>query len=187
MVAGGFAIATAVPAGSLIGGGLGAGGGTTTTAGVSTLTTIEYTAAQAAQIATTNSAVYLGLNVVYGVVMPEGSPDLPGPGNEVGGLIRSTGGKAVKTLGQRAKEFLSQAIKSSQASKAKYGEQGLVMMAKKADIRLVDRVAKAFGLTEGQRELMHHDYADLKDEFGLIGEEALRELAGHILKEYPNK
>ncbi|MBD1930315.1 MULTISPECIES: SpvB/TcaC N-terminal domain-containing protein [Cyanophyceae] len=51
-------------------------------------TTIQYTAARAAEPIATGTKAYLAASVAYGVTMPPGSPDLPGPGNEVGSLIR---------------------------------------------------------------------------------------------------
>src|SRR5207244_12218564 len=61
-----------------------------------------------------------------------------------------------ETLG----EPLTEAAKRSQTFYDKWRSipDFMLNMATKADIRLVDRIAKEFGLSEGQRELMHHEY-----------------------------
>ncbi|MDZ4853662.1 MAG: SpvB/TcaC N-terminal domain-containing protein [Nitrospirota bacterium] len=84
-----FGLAAAAGPGSLIGGGLNLGGGATTTTGAGTLsTTIQYSAARAAQTVATNTAAYVGVSVAYGVIMPPGSPDIPGPGDDAGRAAR---------------------------------------------------------------------------------------------------
>ena len=55
-------------------------------------------------------------------------------------------------------------------------------MAKKPDIRQIDRITKEEGLTEGQREILHEEITGQGHTL-----EEIREIAKDIKKLYPNK
>lgn len=55
-------------------------------------------------------------------------------------------------------------------------------MAKKPDIKQIDRIVKEEGLTQGQRELLHR--AITKEGYS---PEEIREIAKEIKEPYPNK
>jgi len=117
-----FGTATlAVPAGLTTGGGA-TGGGLSLS--------LNYNAARVIGYASTSAKIYIPASIAYGIIMPPGSPDLPGPGDDIGKSIRTVEGQASQSLGQRAEQFLPEAAKRLEAAKIKYGENGLVMMAK---------------------------------------------------------
>jgi RHS repeat-associated protein len=126
---GGAAVATP---GSLLGGGtassaLAGGGATSAAGGGGLIASAQFTTGQAIQAATSSTAAYFGTSVAYGLVAPPGAPDLPGPGDEFGRTVRAAGKQGGKSLGERAEEFLPEAIKRVDAAKAKYGNSGIVM------------------------------------------------------------
>jgi hypothetical protein len=55
-------------------------------------------------------------------------------------------------------------------------------MAKKRDIRLIDRVQKDIGLSDDQREMLHRDIHGLRLKYQEIVEKAKE-----IRRDYPNK
>jgi hypothetical protein len=60
-------------------------------------------------------------------------------------------------------------------------------MARKRDIKLIDRVQKKYNLTNGQRELLHEELEALKAAGEQLSRETIEDLAKEILELYPNK
>jgi RHS repeat-associated protein len=54
-------------------------------------------------------------------------------------------------------KHLPEARQRLEAAKAKYGDHGLEMMARKSDIRQIDRIVKEVGLNKNQRRLLHDE------------------------------
>ncbi len=78
---------------------------------------------------------------------------------------------------------MPEAQRRLEATKAKYpGMENVKAMARKLDIKQIDRIVKEEGLTQGQRELLHR--AITKEGYPL---EEIREIAKEIKELYPNK
>lgn len=60
-------------------------------------------------------------------------------------------------------------------------------MARKRDLKLIDRVQKKYNLTNGQRELLHDEMEAAKETREQISKETIEELAKDIIELYPNK
>jgi len=63
--------------------------------------------------------------------------------------------KAIKAAGWEA--HLAEAEKRVAASKVKYGDHGLEMMARKTDIKQIDRIVEKTGLSKAQRRILHDE------------------------------
>jgi hypothetical protein len=91
----------------------------------------------------------------------------------------SNASKGAKTV----EDFLPEAQRRLEATKAKYPYmEGIEGMAKKLDIKHIDRIVKEEGLTIGQREILHDEIS--KQGYTL---EKIREIAKEIKELYPNK
>ncbi|HQU44707.1 MAG TPA: hypothetical protein PK867_17970 [Pirellulales bacterium] len=60
-------------------------------------------------------------------------------------------------------------------------------MARKRDIKLIDRVQKKYNLTKGQRRLLHKEMDGLKAAGQQLSKEMIEELAKEIVRLYPNQ
>ncbi|MEJ7608185.1 MAG: putative adhesin [Bryobacteraceae bacterium] len=124
---------------------MGAGGGTTTAASI--LTTIEYTAARAAQTVFTNRAAYMGAAITYGVLAPPGSPDFPGPWDDVGKSFQAyrssaSGAPGGVSPGGTGQALAGHGIETTLAGTARV-PQGTTVVAPPAGMRLPDRLGAA--------------------------------------------
>ena len=85
--------------------------------------------------------------------------------------------------GKTVEDFRPEAERRMAETKAKYPEaEGKKAMAKKQDIKDIDRIAKEEGLTEGQRELLHDEISHQG-----ISLDEIREVAKDMKELYPNK
>ena len=94
---------------------------------------------------------------------------------------------AVKGAQGGWQRFLPEAAKRMDAAKAKYGAEGVLNMAKKADIKQIDRIVREIGLSPGQREIFHEEMRALKGADGLGALDELLELAREIKQSFPGK
>lgn len=83
--------------------------------------------------------------------------------------------------------FLPEAAKRVDAAKAKYGAEGVLNMAKKADIKQIDRIVREIGLSPGQREIFHEELRALKGADGLGAFDDFLDLAREIKQSFPGK
>lgn|GEM_PF-2550721 len=60
--------------------------------------------------------------------------------------------------------------------------QGILNMARKADIKAIDQIVKKVGLSKTQRRLLHDEITKQNHSF-----EEIRKIAEEIKKLYPNK
>ncbi|WP_438006555.1 RHS repeat-associated core domain-containing protein [Sorangium sp. So ce321] len=95
-------------------------------------------------------------------------------------LVARGGGKTVQ-------DFLPESAKRLEAAKLKYGGDGVVNMAKKADIKQIDRIVREVGLSPGQREIFHEEMRALKGSDGLGSIDDLLDLAREIKASFPKK
>jgi RHS repeat-associated protein len=93
-------VATGLAAGVVAGGAAGAIARTALVARAS------YTASSAVQAVVTGSGAYTAASIAYGVVMPPGSPDLPGPGDEAGRIARATIARSRQAAAEGAEAFI---------------------------------------------------------------------------------
>ncbi|XYH97300.1 SpvB/TcaC N-terminal domain-containing protein [Sorangium sp. So ce1128] len=129
--------------------------------------------------------------------------DLVGIGGTVVTLVKAGGKALVKLVARKAttkaealvargggktvQDFLPEAAKRLEAAKLKYGGEGVVNMAKKADIKQIDRIVREVGLSPGQREIFHEEMRALKGSDGLGSIDDLLDLAREIKASFPKK
>jgi RHS repeat-associated protein len=87
---------------------------------------------------------------------------------------------ATKATAKSWQDFIPEAKKRVEATKAKYGDTDAVMMARKADIKQVDRIVKDLGLDKNQRRLLHDEIT--RQELTI---EEIREIAHEISQRGP--
>jgi hypothetical protein len=90
-----------------------------------------------------------------GAVLSIASKGTAKVGLRVGARATSTATSSASTWGWQ--KFLPDAAKRIEAAKLKYGDNGLEMMARKADIKQVDKIARDLGLSKDQRRLLHDE------------------------------
>ena len=77
-------------------------------------------------------------------------------------------------------EFLPEAAKRVEAAAAKYGSSGVEMMARKADIKQIDRIVARLGLNKEQRRILHHEITGQD-----LSLDEIEAIAGEIAEQMP--
>jgi hypothetical protein len=83
--------------------------------------------------------------------------------------------------------FLPEAAKRLDAAKLKYGGEGVLNMAKKVDVKQIDRIVREVGLSPAQREILHEEMRAPKGADGLGAFDDLLELAREVRTPFPGK
>jgi RHS repeat-associated protein len=125
------------------------------------------------------NAVRLGGEVLL-QVMTSGAMRAPAPGANRLKSIGSTTGTPAKAGERTWRDFLPEAKKRVEAVKAEYGDHGLTMMARKSDIKQVDKIVRKLNMSKEQRRLLH-DEITRQD----LTIDEIMEIAHDIMKHMP--
>jgi RHS repeat-associated protein len=84
------------------------------------------------------------------------------------------------SIRERVEQFLPKAVERQEAVKSRFGYSDAVGMARKPDIKQVDRIVRDLGLNKDQRRILHDDITGQE-----LSIDEIREIAQEIAKQMP--